>query len=197
MNLLFFLQTSLAISIEGATFYFFTDDSSEYPDGPQFSIWFYTTGVGLVASVCNILGMIIYNAKMKTWRYHSLFIFSNLLVCFVSLMGIMVYTRFNRKIGIPDHLFVLGGAVLNSIFHQWMWIPGVVLLSQLCPKGVEATMYALLAGCHNLGLSTASYLGACMLKVLHISPSGAENEGHNFDNLWVAALIQALAPVVT
>jgi len=65
----------------------------------------------------------------------------------------MVYTRANKTyFGIPDHLFVLGGAVLNSIFHQWMWIPGVVLLSQLCPKGVEATMYALLAGCHNVGV---------------------------------------------
>ncbi len=39
MNFLFFLQTSLAISTEGATFYFFTDDSSEFPNGPQFTIW--------------------------------------------------------------------------------------------------------------------------------------------------------------
>ena len=46
-----------------------------------------------------------------------------------------------------------------SITHQWMWMPGILLLGQLCPKGSEATMYALLAGCHNLGNSGANMLG--------------------------------------
>jgi hypothetical protein len=85
-------------------------------------------------------GMLLYNTYMKHWRYHSLIIFGNLLICGISLMGVMIYTRFNRAIGIPDHVFVLGGAVLASVVHQWLWLPGVVLLSQLCPQGVEATM---------------------------------------------------------
>ena len=70
MNFFFFLQTALAISIEGATFYFFTDEplDLEKTDGPGFSIYFYTTGIGLVASVFNILGMIMYNKSMKFWR---------------------------------------------------------------------------------------------------------------------------------
>merc|ERR1719420_841662 len=107
---------------------------------------------------------------MKSWRYHSLFVFANLLMCGTSLLGLLVYTRYNLSIGVPDTFFVMGTMGAWAIVHMWMWIPGVVLLSQLCPKGVEATMYALLAGCHNLGLTVASYIGACMLKVLHISP---------------------------
>ena len=54
--------------------------------------------------------------------------------------------------------------------------PGVVILSQLCPPGLEATMYALLAGCHNLGGAIASSTGAWVLQVLSVQPSGAKEK---------------------
>merc|ERR550514_838835 len=101
---------------------------------------------------------------MKTWRYHGLFIFANVLVCAANCAGCLVFTRLNLTVGIPDSLFVVGSYGIWAIIHMWMWIPGVVLLSHLCPAGVEATMYALLAGCHNLGLATAGYLGAVLLQ---------------------------------
>merc|ERR1719271_2225312 len=106
----------------------------------------------------------------------------------------MVFTRWNLLLGIPDTFFVIGTQGIYAVVHMWMWIPGVVLLSHLCPKGTEATMYALLAGCHNLGLATAGYAGAYLLSTLKISPSGAPNESMEFRNLWMAALVQALAP---
>lgn len=55
--------------------------------------------------------------------------------------------------------------------------PGVVILSQLCPPGLEATMYALLAGCHNLGGTIASATGAWVLQVLEVQPAGAKDKG--------------------
>merc|ERR1719424_914931 len=97
--------------------------------------------------------------------------------------------RWNVKMGIPDHAFVLGSSVLTTVVGQWMWMPGVVILSQLCPKGMEATMYALLAGCHNLGNTLSLYLGAYILEMLGVRPTGAKNESAQFNNLWMAALI--------
>jgi len=197
MNCFFFIQTCCVVDISGASFYFFTDNSSQYPQGPHFSKMFFASGLGVFIALLNLVGMVIYNKYMQHWRYHGLFLFANFLVCGVSLAALLVYTRYNLTIGIPDTVFVMSTWGVWAIVHMWMWLPGVVLLSQLCPRGVEATMYALLAGCHNLGLATASYLGASMLKVLDISPSGAVDEGHNFDKLWLAALIQAIAPVLT
>lgn len=197
MNCFFFIQTCFVVDISGATFYFFTDTQRQYPEGPHFSKIFFASVLGVFVAILNLIGMWTYNRYMKVWRYHSLFIFANLLVCVVNLLALCVYTRFNLSLGVPDSFFVLGTWGAWAIVHMWMWIPGVVLLSQLCPQGVEATMYALLAGCHNLGLSTASYLGACLLKALEIAPTGAANEGHQFDNLWVAALVQAVAPMMT
>mmetsp|Transcript_95499 Transcript_95499/g.179705 ORF Transcript_95499/g.179705 Transcript_95499/m.179705 type:complete len:560 (+) Transcript_95499:185-1864(+) len=197
MNCFFFIQTCCVVDISGASFYFFTDNEAQYPDGPHFSKIFFASGLGVFVVGLNLLGMAVYNRYMQHWRYHGLFLFANVLVFAVNLTALLVYTRLNLVIGIPDTVFVLGTWGIWAIVHMWMWLPGIVLLSQLCPQGVEATMYALLAGCHNLGLAVASYVGAGMLKTLGISPSGARDEGHQFQRLWIAALIQAVAPALT
>jgi len=197
MNAFFFLQSMSAISVEGGSFYFFTDDPTSFPLGPHFSVWFYTTGLGLAGNVCGLVGLWIYSRHMTTWRYHSIFMVSNTLWCVVSAVNTLVFTRGNRQLGIPDHVFVLGGTVLQNVFERWTYVPGGVLLSQVCPPGMEATMFALLAGCHNLGRSVASYLGAFLLTYLQIRPNGMPHEEVQFQFLWKAAMCQAVAPLLT
>lgn len=197
MNCFFFLQTCAAIDISGASFYFFTDDAAQYPDGPHFSKVFFASGLGLCVGLLNLVGMYIYNRYMQHWRYHGLFLFANSVLCVINLACILVYTRTNVALGIPDMFFVAGAWGAVGVASTWMWIPGIVLLSQMCPRGVEATMYALLAGCHNLGIAVASYIGACVLHVLNVAPRGEVGEQRQFDNLWVAALISAVLPMFT
>lgn len=197
MNCFFFVQTCCALDISGATFYFFTDTPEEYPAGPHFSKIFFASVIGVSVALLNLLGMGIYNRYMKTWRYHSLLIFANLLQCGISLLGLLVYARINVRWGISDRLFVLATSGAGGMVHTWMWLPGIVLMSHLCPKGVEATMYALLAGCHNLGMSVAAYSGAALLQVLGVNPSGQPQEQAQFDNLWIAAVVSAILPVLT
>merc|ERR1719506_2248170 len=60
---------------------------------------------------------------------------------------------------------------------------------------MEATMYALLAGCHNLGATVAGNCGALLLHLLECQPSGKPNEGHQFENLWQASLISTVLPL--
>lgn len=197
MNAFTVLQTFAAISIDGATFYFFTNNADQYHGGPNFSIWFYTTGLGILVAVCNIFGLWSYNRFMKEWNYQTIFLFSNGLVSAVHLWGILIYSRYNLQIGIPDHTFALTTAAMFSITHQWMWMPNILLLGQLCPRGVEATMYALLAGCHNLGSSGAAMIGAYLLEYFGVTPNGSMDEGHRFDNLWKVALLGCILPTLT
>lgn len=197
MNCFFFIQTCCAVDISGASFYFFTNDSVQYPDGPHFSRMFFASGLGVCVSALNLVGMYLYNRYMQHWRYHGMFIFANTLLCLVHLASLMVYTRSNVALGMPDEFFVLGAWGAVGVASMWMWLPGVVMLSHLCPSGVEATMYALLAGCHNLGMSVASYLGACLLETLEVAPRGAPAEQKEFENLWVAGLVSAVLPMLT
>jgi folate/biopterin transporter len=197
MTVFAFLQTACALSIEGATFYFFTDTPEQYPEGPHFSPVFYTTVMGLVGGLCGLIGLWSYNKFMKEWTYPRIYLLSNLAVTVIHLFGLVLFTRTNLKWGISDKLFVLSGSVMSSLISTWMWIPGVVMLAHVCPKGLEASMYALLAGCHNLGGSVAQYSGAFMLNQLGIQPKGAIGESAQFDDLWKAGLISSLLPVIS
>merc|ERR1712151_457399 len=58
-------------------------------------------------------------------------------------------------------------------------------------------MYALLAGCANLGGSIAQNVGALLLIQLGCTPDGAKDESDKFKNLWIASAIATVLPLVT
>lgn len=191
------LQPALTLSTSGAGFYFFVDSPIEYPEGPHFTPFFYTSVVGTVGQVVSILGVMCYQRYLSTWRYRPLFIVANVVFTVVALLDVIVYTRANLSLGIPDHIFVLGTSVVQQLIFQWQWMPQVVLLSYLCPPGMEATMYALLAGCHNLGVAMSSTVGSFLLKSLDCEPNGSPNESAQFKNLWIASAISTVLPLIT
>ncbi|CAD7925329.1 unnamed protein product [Amoebophrya sp. A120] len=197
MNAFYVLQGSLSIGIGGASFYFFTDGPKEYPTGPHFSTFFFVTVLGVTGTLCSLCGLWFYNRFLKNYSYITLLTLTNLLGVALSILDIAIFTRSNVAWGISDHLFVMGGTVSASLIGNWQWMPGVVMLSQMCPRNMEATLYALLAGCHNLGNSISEYLGAFVLEELGCTPTGQGDETTKFDNLWVAALIQTVVPMFT
>ncbi|CAK9001615.1 Probable folate-biopterin transporter 3 [Durusdinium trenchii] len=177
VNTFFVLQTSVNFSV-----------------GPHFSMVFYTTALGVAGSICSLIGIYTYQKYASEWTFRQLLLVSNIAICILSISDVIFFLRLNVRMGIPDHAFILGSNVFASILSQWQWMPGVVILSQLCPPGLEATMYALLAGCHNLGGTIASATGAYVLQVLEVQPSGAKDESAQFQNLWVCAALSSILP---
>mmetsp|Transcript_65102 Transcript_65102/g.121323 ORF Transcript_65102/g.121323 Transcript_65102/m.121323 type:complete len:578 (-) Transcript_65102:46-1779(-) len=197
LNTFFVLQASCTVGIRGATFYFYTDDEAAFPGGPHFSMEFFTTVLGLTSSVFSIIGLYAYNRWFKHWKYSSLLYVGNCAYGVVCLLDVIVFTRTNIAWGIPDYVFVLGSTSAQEAVRQWQWMPGMVMLSQMCPHGMEATMFALLAGCHNFGSSIAQFIGAFLLGCLGVDPTGGANEATEFDNLWVASLVATVLPTLS
>jgi len=191
------IQTSLTFQVSGAAFYFYTDTEEQYPEGPHFSPFFFNSVVGVVSAVCSLFGIWTYQRYMATWKYRNIFIATNLGYSLICCPDILLFARYNLVLGIPDHVFMLGSAIAQNIVSQWMWMPQVVILANLCPKGMEATMYALLAGSHNLGMGIGSYCGALLLQLFECTPSGAVAESAMFDNLWKASLLSGVLPFIT
>jgi hypothetical protein len=191
------IQNMFSVSISTAVFFFFTDTVEQYPEGPHFSTYFYITVMGTVSAVCSILGLWGYDSFMKNWTYRTVLIVNNILYMVISLCNVFLYMRWNVKyMGIPDYVFVLGTEVLEQIVSIWTYIPMTVMMSHLCPPGMESTMFAILAGSSNLGNSFAQYQGAFLLKVLNITPNGSVNESAKFDNLWIASIISSVLPCI-
>lgn len=185
------------IPTSGASFYFYTDTALQYPAGPHFSPYFFNTVMGTVAQLCSMAGVVLYQRHLKNWKYRHLLIASNFVYFLLNCLDAVVFARLNIAWGIPDHVCVLGLAAFENILYQWSWMPQVVILSYLCPKGMEATMYALLAGCHNLGNTVSYNLGALVLQQFHVQPMGTVGDAEQLENLWKASATAAALPFLT
>merc|ERR1719440_8996 len=95
VNAFFLLQTSLGFSIGGASFYFFTDTPEQYPEGPHFSIEFFTSVLGIVGSVCSLVGIYSYQRWMKDWTYQRMLMFTNVVLSILSIGDVIMFRRLN------------------------------------------------------------------------------------------------------
>eukprot|EP00931_Biecheleriopsis_adriatica_P036424 TRINITY_DN20987_c0_g1_i1.p1 TRINITY_DN20987_c0_g1~~TRINITY_DN20987_c0_g1_i1.p1 ORF type:complete len:604 (+),score=104.67 TRINITY_DN20987_c0_g1_i1:108-1814(+) len=190
------LSTALGASTSGASFYFYTDSPEMYPEGPHFSDFFYNTVMGTAGTVFSLVGIYLYQRYLSELPYRSLVVGTSVVISAFSVLDVMMFARLTVKWGIPDHILVLGLSVFETMIWQWQWMPQVVLLAALCPKGMEATMFALLAGCHNLGNTISSNFGAVLLHILGVKPKGDVGESKAFENLWIAAAISSVLPLI-
>lgn len=193
----FLLNSMFAVSVEGASFYFYTDEANQFKAGPHFTPIFYTTVIGLVGAVFGFGGVLAYQCCMTTWRYRPVLLLTSLILVVTSLTQVVIFKRWNLAMHIPDEVFVVGSDAMLAFVAMMSWMPGTQLLSCLCPPGVEAMMFALLAGSANLGFGFSRIIGASLLKVLHVSPSGAAHEDAQFENLWLAQLICCFMPLLS
>merc|ERR1712216_725474 len=143
------------------------------------------------------VGIWIYQRYMTSWRYRELLVTNNLVLSGLYLLDSAMFARVNLAWGVPDHAFIIGTSIMEFVISTWLWMPQVVIYSYMCPKGMEAIMYALLAGCSNLGDAISQNVGAMLLDQLGCSPSGAFGESSQFANLWKASIISTMLPFGT
>jgi hypothetical protein len=153
--------------------------------------------MGAVGIVLALIGVATYDTFMTRWSYRKVFAITGLFYIVTLLPNVLLFTRWNVAHGIPDTVFVLGAEVLQTIVGVWNNMPYGILMLSLCPSGMEASIYAILAGTNNLGSTFAAYQGAFVLDQLHIKPTGnMSGESHQFDNLWIATLINIALQIV-
>lgn len=68
-------------------------------------------------------------------------------------------------------------------------MPFLIISGQLCPPGIEGTLFALFMSINNLGATLGSFFGAALASVLNIS-------SESFDNLIFGVAVQLLATLL-
>lgn len=129
-------------------------------------------------------------ATMSGWSFRSLFWFTTLIQVVASCFDLLIIARVNIALGISDKVFyMLGDAVIAPAIGMFAAMPALVLTSKLVPKGLESTVYALLAGFQNFGGVVSSQIGIFATEAAGIKTTRKDGEKCDFDNLSSLVLV--------
>lgn len=168
-NLYMFLSSMLYVSLPGALDYWYTADEHCVPDGPHFSFTYYVTYASIVGSVAGAIGVAAFQTFLSRGNFRTAFWTTCIVKLAASFFDIFIVKRYNKLFGIPDKLaFLLGDAIIFQVAYILDFMPAVVLTSKVCPKGMEASVYALLASYQNLGTNVSRTLGVALIDLLGI-----------------------------
>ncbi|CCW71401.1 unnamed protein product [Phytomonas sp. Hart1] len=119
----------------------------------------------ITATVSGLTGILVFNYFFSKCNYRKIMIITTVVLVPLLLPEVIMLKRWNVKIGIPDHLFYIGtSTIIIPLIKMISWMATAILLSRLCPRGSESTVYALLASFCNLGHTTGTSIGAILME---------------------------------
>lgn len=185
-NVFMFMKEFLYLQVNGPVDYFFTADAACVPNGPHFDFTYYQTYSNLITNVAGILGVFLFQRFMSHSRFRTVFFVTTILKICVSFFDIMIVNRWNIKLGINDEVvYLFGDSFVYQAATMIDFMPASVLISRMCPEGLEATMFALLAGFSNFGQNLSRSVGYMVADWMHIHTVAP----CNFDNLYLLIAI--------
>jgi hypothetical protein len=180
------LKEATYIQVSGALNYFYTADEQCVPGGPNFSFTYFQTVSQIVSGLAGSLGAFLFHRYLSKRTFRFVYILTTLLRVFASCFDLMLVTRANIKIGIPDHvMYIFGDAMIYQCSYTLDFMPAVMLTSNLVPVGSEATMYAVLAGFSNFGAIFSGTLGSVLSKYFGIKTKQGDCDFTNLAPLVV------------
>ncbi|GMF21254.1 unnamed protein product [Phytophthora lilii] len=136
-----------------------------------------------------MVGTMLYNTFFTNVSFRRIFLVAQLCLALVSLVDVVLVTRTNLQIGIPDKAFVLGDHVMADVIGRLKTMPIMVLCAKLCPRGIEGTLFALLMSISNVSYSVSEFWGAILCGWMGISKD-------EYDSLWLAIVVRSALKVV-
>ncbi|MEM6610874.1 MAG: folate/biopterin family MFS transporter [Cyanobacteria bacterium P01_C01_bin.72] len=166
---------------DSAFFFFSTNELGFEPE--------FLGRVRLVTSFASLVGIFLFQKYLKTLPFRQILGWSTVIAAVLGMTTLLLVTHTNRALGIDDRWFSLGDSLILTVVGQITWMPVLVLSARLCPKGVEATLFALLMSIWNLSGLLSHELGALLTAWLGVT----EN---NFDQLWLLVIITNLSTLL-
>ena len=165
-----------------SAFFFFT--TNELGFEPEF-----LGRVRLVTSLASLIGIFVFQKFLKNIPFRRILGWSTVIAASLGMTTLLLVTHANRIIGISDRIFSLGDSLILTVMGQITWMPVLVLSARLCPKGIEATLFALLMSIWNLSLLLSHEISAVLTSWLGVTET-------NFDNLWLLVIITNLSTLL-
>eukprot|EP00924_Labyrinthula_sp_SR-Ha-C_P002830 snap_masked-scaffold_13-processed-gene-8.40-mRNA-1 protein AED:0.11 eAED:0.12 QI:0/0/0/1/1/1/2/0/599 len=150
---------------------------ADFTKSPCFSADF-ISNLSVVGYVCFLLGTVVYNKYFSSWPYRRIYTFTQICLFLAGMLDLVLVTRVNLALGIPDYVFVIGDEVIGDVIGRLNTMPLFILAAGVCPPGIEATLFSFNMGLSNFGSVLASYFGLGLLRLLGTShKTGFHNLG--------------------
>lgn len=183
-NVFVFMWGVANVSISGALDFFYTAPPVCLPDGPNFSYTYYSTYTAFIGTFAEWVGIFLYQRFLSGWSFRCVFWFTAALRTLAGTFDYIMVKRLNLMIGIPDKvMYLFGDAVIQRMVKTLNYMPAVVLTSKLCPRGMEATTFAVMDGISHLGWNINKQIGAWATDFAGIKGSADVSGPCNFDQL--------------
>lgn len=195
-NVWIMINAACAPTAGQATFYFFSDSPEAYPDGPHFSAYILATALPLVSLGFSFLGTFLYVKFMPNWKYRFVITLNIAIMSTLNFFDVVFFLRWNKRIGIPDLVFLLGAQALPSAFVIMTNMPLSILMNQLTPHKIEATAMAIMTCCQTFGQNAGKNMGSLVNAYLGVNPSGQPGDAEQFKYLWVNPVLNIALSVV-
>ncbi|CCW71650.1 unnamed protein product [Phytomonas sp. Hart1] len=164
VNVFNYLSSAVCIGLPGISKFFIAGPDC-VPGGPQFSLTFIFTVCTVISTVSSLTGILVFNYFFSKTNYRKIMIITTVILIPFVLPEIFILKRWNIQMGIPDQLFYIGtSTIISPLIGMVSWMPTVILLSRLCPRGSESMVYAVLASFSNLGSTTSTSIGAILME---------------------------------
>ncbi len=171
----------------GAFSYFLIDELKFKPE-------FFGT-LSLVSNLTAILGIVIFRKFLLSLPLRTLFLWIVILSIVLSLPTLGLVYGWYALLGMSPEFFAIADTAIGGALQEIGFLPLLVLAARLCPKGMEATMFALLASVMNIGLAVSDLGGAALTTIFHVhgATDALASDYANLDIvMWIAILSSAL-----
>lgn len=157
-------------------------------DELQFNPEFFGT-LNLVGHAMGIAGVVVFRKFLISIPMKKLLFWIIVASVVLSLPSLGLVYGWYEALGMSPKMFALADTFLTGPLTEIGFLPLLVLTARVCPKGVEATMFALLASIMNIGLAISDLGGAALVTLFDVRQA-TESLPANYASidkvLWIA-----------
>jgi len=179
-----FLFVWRATPSSGGAFSYFLIDELEF--SPEFF-----GRLSLASHAMGIVGVLVFRKFLISVSLRKLFFWIIIASVILSLPSIGLIYGWNEYIGVSPRWFAMADTLISAPLTEIGFLPLLVLVARICPKGIEATMFAVLASLMNIGLAVSDLGGAWLSSIFDVHQA-TETLAANYANLdkvlWIAIL---------
>jgi len=155
--------------------------------------------LSLISHVMGIVGVLIFRKWLMSIPLKVLFFWIMVASVVLSLPTMGLIYGWYLYLGVSPEFFAMADTLISAPLSEIGFLPLMVLIARVCPKGVEATMFALLASLANIGLVFSDVGGAFLSKIFNVRQA-TDTLPANYENLhivmWIAILSSFLPLII-